>query len=120
MVLMAGYDLPVRAIRQQVCSALDLIVQLERLMDGSRRVTTITEVQRMESDVIGLQPLFEFKVDGMTDRRAVVGSLRSTGLHPTFLDKFEKRDIKLPAGLFQAPNGHVPDHPVTARFGGGR
>ena len=73
MVLMAGYDLPVRAIRQQVCSALDLIVHLERMMDGSRRVTTITEVQRMESDVIGLQPLFEFKIDSVTDKRSVVG-----------------------------------------------
>ena len=64
MVLMAGYDLPVRAIRQQVASALDLIVHLERLEDGSRRVTAITEVQRMESDVITLQDLFEFKVEG--------------------------------------------------------
>ncbi len=122
MVLMAGYDLPLRAIRQQVCSALDLIVHLERLVDGSRRVTTITEVQRMESEVIGLQPLFEFKVDAMSDKRAVVGSLRSTGLRPTFLDKFDKRDIKLPAGLFQAPNGHGPDavSSIGARVGGGR
>ena len=63
MVLMAGFDLPVRAIRQQVASALDLIVHLERLEDGSRRVTSITEVQRMESDVITLQELFEFQVE---------------------------------------------------------
>ena len=63
MVLMAGYDLPVRAIRQQVSAALDLIVHLERLEDGSRRVTAVTEVQRMESDVITLQDLFEFKVE---------------------------------------------------------
>jgi len=123
MVLMAGYDLPLRAIRQQVCSALDLIVQLERMVDGSRRVTAITEVQRMESEVIGLQPLFEFKVDAISDKRALVGSLRSTGLRPTFLDKFEKRDITLPAGLFQAPNGHAPGmlvDPVAARLGNGR
>ncbi|MGH3992218.1 MAG: hypothetical protein ACRDSN_07095, partial [Pseudonocardiaceae bacterium] len=80
------------------------------------------EVQRMESDVIGLQPLFDFKVDAMSDKRAVVGSLRSTGLRPTFLDKFEKRDIKLPAGLFQTPNGHAADGAgaVPARLGGGR
>jgi pilus assembly protein CpaF len=122
MVMMAGYDLPLRAIRQQVCSALDLIVHLERLVDGSRRVTTITEVQRMESDVIGLQPLFEFKVEGTTDKRAVVGALRSTGLRPTFLDKFEKRDVKLPAGLFQAPNGHAAGQlsPMASRIGGAR
>src|SRR5438034_7523672 len=61
MVLMAGYDLPVRAIRQQVASALDMIIHLERLEDGSRRVTAVTEVQRMESDVITLQEIFEFK-----------------------------------------------------------
>ncbi|MDQ3722565.1 MAG: CpaF/VirB11 family protein, partial [Actinomycetota bacterium] len=119
MVLMAGYDLPLRAIRQQVCSALDLIVQLERLVDGSRRVTAITEVQRMESEVIGLQSLFEFKVDAVTDKRALVGSLRSTGLRPTFLDKFEKRDIDLPAGLFQTANGHAAGmlDPMAARLG---
>ncbi|MDP8908165.1 MAG: CpaF family protein [Chloroflexota bacterium] len=122
MVLMAGYDLPLRAIRQQVCSALDLIVHLERMVDGSRRVATITEVQRMESEVIGLQSLFEFKVDTVDDKRALIGSLRSTGLRPTFLDKFEKRDIRLPAGLFHATNGHAGGQlsPIAARLGGGR
>jgi pilus assembly protein CpaF len=103
MVLMAGFDLPVRAIRQQVSSALDLIVHLERLEDGTRRVTSITEVQRMESDVITLQELFEFKIERITEERAVVGSLRSTGLRPTFLSKFEKHGVTLPLGLFQAP-----------------
>ena len=122
MVLMAGYDLPLRAIRQQVCSALDLIVHLERVVDGSRRVTTITEVQRMESDVIGLQPLFEFRLEGMDDRKNVIGGLRSTGLRPTFLDKFEKRDIKLPTGLFQAPAGSGGGQltPLAARLGSAR
>ena len=76
MVLMAGYDLPVRAIRQQVAAALDLIVQLERLQDGSRRVTAITEVQRMESDVITLQDIFEFKVDEVTSDGRVIGALQ--------------------------------------------
>ena len=117
MVLMAGYDLPLRAIRQQVCSALDLIVHLERLMDGTRRVTTITEVQRMESDVIGLQPLFDFKVDSVTAERNVVGSLRATGLRPTFLDKFEKRSIKLPANLFQVVQPVQQVSPLAARVG---
>jgi pilus assembly protein CpaF len=100
MVLMAGFDLPVRAIRQQVASALDLIVHLERLEDGSRRVTAITEVQRMESEVITLQEIFQFKVDHVTQERIVVGGLRSTGLRPTFLHKFEKRGISLPNSLF--------------------
>jgi pilus assembly protein CpaF len=101
MVLMAGYDLPVRAIRQQVSSALDGIIHLERLEDGSRRVTSITEVQRMESDVITMQDLFRFKVDEVTADGTIVGGLRSTGLRPTFLAKFDKRGIALPLGLFQ-------------------
>jgi pilus assembly protein CpaF len=100
MVLMAGYDLPVRAIRQQVASALDLIIHLERLQDGTRRVTAITEVQRMESDVITLQDLFEFRVERVTPEQVVIGDLGATGLRPTFLHKFEKRGITLPIDLF--------------------
>jgi pilus assembly protein CpaF len=99
---MAGYELPVRAIRQQVAAALDLIVHLERLEDGSRRVTAITEVQRMESDVITLQDIFEFKVSEVTPERIVVGNLNPTGLRPTFLEKFEKRGITLPVSLFKS------------------
>jgi pilus assembly protein CpaF len=100
MVLMAGYDLPVRAIRQQVASALDLIIHLERLEDGTRRVTAITEVQRMESDVITLQDIFEFKIERVTPERVVIGQLGSTGLRPTFLYKFDKRGVSLPVDLF--------------------
>jgi pilus assembly protein CpaF len=99
MVLMAGYDLPVRAIRQQVSSALELLVHLERLEDGSRRVTSITEVQRMESDVITLQEVYDFKIDRIMQDRTVVGSLQPTGLRPTFLHKFEKRGVTLPASM---------------------
>jgi pilus assembly protein CpaF len=100
MVLMAGYDLPVRAIRQQVASALDMIIHLERLQDGTRRVTAITEVQRMESDVITLQDLFEFRVERVTPEQVVIGELGATGLRPTFMHKFEKRGITLPIDLF--------------------
>jgi pilus assembly protein CpaF len=100
MVLMAGYDLPVRAIRQQVASALDLLIHLERLEDGSRRVMSIVEVQRMESDTITLQEIFKFDVERVTGDRVVVGGLRGTGLRPTFLQKFERRGITLPLGLF--------------------
>src|ERR671925_605039 len=105
MVLMGGFELPVRAIRGQVASALDLIVHLERLEDGGRRVTAITEVQRMESDVITMQDIFEFKVDHVTPDRVVVGNLHSTGLRPTFLHKFEKRGVSLPVSLFNAGRG---------------
>jgi pilus assembly protein CpaF len=106
MVLMAGYDLPIRAIRQQVSSALDMIVHLERLEDGSRRVTAITEVQRMESDVITLQDIFKFHVDEVSAEGKIVGALRSTGLRLASLSKFERRGVTLPVGLFQ--DGSVP------------
>jgi pilus assembly protein CpaF len=100
MVLMSGYDLPVRAIRQQVSSALDMVVHVERMEDGSRRVTAVTEVQRMESDVITLQDIFEFKIDSFAPDGTINGGLRPTGLRPVFLDKFAKRGIDLPAGIF--------------------
>jgi pilus assembly protein CpaF len=103
MVLMAGYDLPVRAIRHHVSSALDLIVQVERLDDGSRHVTLITEVQRMEGEVITLHNLFEYKLDHIDADRRVVGALLATGLRPSFLSKFERHGIVLPNGLFGSP-----------------
>ena len=102
MVLMAGYDLPVRAIRQQVSSALDLVVHLERLEDGSRRVTAITEVQRMEADVVTLQDLFTFKFSEVANDGKIVGQLAPTGLRPASLHKFEKRGITLPLSMFHA------------------
>ncbi len=111
MVLMAGYELPLRAIRQQVSSALDLIVQLDRLDDGTRHVTAITEVQRMEGETITLQNLFEFHVDRVEADRTVVGRLEPTGLRPTFLSKFERHGIELPHDLFGTPQ--------TAMFGAG-
>ena len=110
MVLMAGYDLPVRAIRQQVSSALDLIVHLDRLEDGSRRVSLITEVQRMESDVITLQDLFDVqaRVDRGRPHRSPASS-SATGLRPMFLAKFEKHGIELPAEpLRDAPRRSSP------------
>jgi pilus assembly protein CpaF len=118
MVLMAGYDLPVRAIRQQVAAALDLIVHLERLQDGSRRVVSITEVQRMESDVITMQELYEFKVEKFLNDGTLVGALVHTGLRPTFLQKFERRGIELPAAMTEngIANGNglptLPDSPA--------
>jgi pilus assembly protein CpaF len=109
MVLMAGYELPVKAIRQQVASALDLIIHLERLQDGSRRVTSITEVGRMESDVITLSELFRFHVDEVGPDRMVVGTLRSTGLRPTFMAKFERHGIVLPSQLFSNGRHRLPE-----------
>jgi pilus assembly protein CpaF len=96
MVMMAGFDLPIRAIREQVSSALDMIVHLERMDDGLRRVTAITEVQRMESDVISLQDIFTFRP------REKYLALLPTGLRPSCEDKFHKHAIELPGELFDA------------------
>jgi pilus assembly protein CpaF len=100
MVLMAGFDLPVRAIRQQVSAALELIVHMERHEDGVRRVTAVAEVQRMESDVITLQDIFKFEVERVDAEHGVVGALQPTGIHPTFFEKFRKHGIELPVELF--------------------
>jgi pilus assembly protein CpaF len=103
MVLMAGFDLPIRAIRQQVASALDMIVHLERMEDGSRRVTAVTEVQRMEADVITLQDIFKFRIDEIAADGAISGGLVSTGLRMASIGKFERRGVVLPIGLFHEP-----------------
>jgi len=101
LVLMAGIALPVRAIRDQVSSALDLIVQQARLKDGSRRVTAITEVEGMESDVVTLQDLFTFDYGaGRDENGRFLGRLTSTGLRPKFTDHLRDLGIDLPPGMF--------------------
>jgi pilus assembly protein CpaF len=99
MVLMAGYDLPLRAVREQIASAIDLLIQIERMSDGTRRVVAVTEVQRMEGEVITLQDLYTFQVDAVAATNHIVGSLKPTGLRPGFLDKFTRRGIELPPDL---------------------
>ena len=89
-------------------SALDLIMHLERMQDGSRRVTSIVEVGRMESDVITLSELFKLCIDEVLPDGTVVGGLRSTGLRPTFLDKFERHGITLPSSLFATARATAP------------
>jgi pilus assembly protein CpaF len=100
MVMMSGFEIPLRAVRQQISSALDVVVQIERLEDGHRRMTSISEVQRMEAEVITMQELFTWRMEHVTGERQFVGSLIPTGLRPTFIEKFEKRGVALPAGLF--------------------
>jgi pilus assembly protein CpaF len=100
MVLMAGMELPLKAIREQVASAIDLIIHLERLRDGTRRVVQVTEVQGMEGDTITLQDLFIFDQTGITNGR-VMGLLKSTGLRPRFAEKFAVNNIALPADVFE-------------------
>ncbi len=99
MILMAGMDLPHRAIREQIAQALDMIIQLERLRDGSRRVVAITEVQGMEGDVITMSDIFKFELAGYEDGRAI-GTLRPTGLRPKAMTKIEAAGIQLPPSVF--------------------
>jgi pilus assembly protein CpaF len=100
MCLMAGMDLPLRAIREQVASAIELIVQQARLRDGSRRVMAISEVTGMEGDVVVLQDIFVFEQTGIDERGKIVGSLRPTGVRPRFIDRFEAMNIYLPPNVF--------------------
>jgi len=100
MVLMAGLELPLRAIREQVSSAIELVIHMERLRDGTRRVTQVTEVQGMETDTILMQDLFMFDQTGIVNGR-VVGALKSTGLRPRFADKFAINNIALPTEIFE-------------------
>ena len=100
MVLMAGMDLPVRAIREQIASAIDLIVQQNRLRDGSRRVTHITEVIGMEGDIIVLQDIFRFEQKGVDDRGRIIGEHQATGIIPKFLSQIEAEGIKLGPDVF--------------------
>jgi pilus assembly protein CpaF len=101
MVLMSGMDLPLRAVREQVSSAINCIIHLERLSDGSRRVVQVAEVQGMEGDVIVMQDIFRFEQTGFKDGR-IVGRLQPTGIRPKYADKIERKGIHLPGQIFGA------------------
>jgi pilus assembly protein CpaF len=102
MVLMAGMELPIKAIREQIASAVDIIVHQSRLKDGSRRITHITEVVGMEGDVITLQDIFLFRQTGKDERGRIVGEIVPAGIKPRFLEKFERMGMMLPADIFSA------------------
>ena len=106
MVLMAGMELPIRAVREQIAAALDVIVHLNRLRDGTRRVTKITEVQGMQGDVVTLQDIYAFDYDsGMDDQGRYVGHLRPTGIRPTFSERLGHAGIALAPALFGGTRG---------------
>ncbi len=101
MVLMAGFDLPMRAIREQIASAVDLIIHVSRLKDGTRRVTHVTEVEGMEGEIITLQDIFMFDFGMGVDEDGIYkGRLKATGIRPTFSEDLENQGIRLPADLF--------------------
>jgi enamine deaminase RidA (YjgF/YER057c/UK114 family) len=121
MVLMTGYELPLRAIREQIASAVDLIVHTARLKDGSRRVVNITEIYGIEDDEILTQDVFAFEQTGVRDGK-IEGALNPTGIRPTFMAQFQKNGVKLPPGEFGIPTEANakpgPRLPRKGRWGG--
>ena len=112
MVLMAGYELPLRSIREQIASAVDLIVHTARLKDGTRKVVNITEVYGVEDDEILTQDIFAFEQTGVVDGK-IQGTLKPTGIRPTFMGQFKASGIRLPRGEYGIP-AEDPDHPTPA------
>jgi pilus assembly protein CpaF len=101
MIMMGGYELPIKAMRQQISSAVDLIIQANRLQGGPRKVTSITEVMNMEQDVVIMQDIFRFKQLGIDQNGRCFGQFESTGVRPSFVGRLEAAGIKLPSNLFQ-------------------
>ncbi|MCC2684003.1 MAG: CpaF family protein [Paenibacillaceae bacterium] len=100
MVLLAGIELPVKAIREQIAGAIDVIIQQSRLKDGSRKIINITEVQGMEGDIIVLQDIFTFRQYGVDEQGKVIGKLLPTGVRPKFYEKLESSGIHIPSSVF--------------------
>jgi pilus assembly protein CpaF len=117
MVLMAGYELPVKAIREQINSAINLIMHLDRMADGRRIVTSVTELQGLEGDTILLQDIFKYKAGVSEDHGRSGGALVATGLRPKFLDKLREAGIEVPAKAFRAPDRPRPAPPTRLRGG---
>jgi pilus assembly protein CpaF len=105
MVLMAGMDFPLKVVRQQISSAVDVIVQQSRLRDGTRKVTAITEVVGMEGDVIVLTDIFKFEQTGIGQDGKIIGELKATGIRPLFTPRLEAAGLKLGAEVFMPPAG---------------
>jgi enamine deaminase RidA (YjgF/YER057c/UK114 family) len=119
MILMTGYELPMRAIREQIASAVDVIVHTARLRDGSRKIVSITEVYGVEDDDILTQEIFKFEQTGIDANGRIEGQLKPTGLRPTFMPTFMLRGVELPEGEYGIPPAD-PNRPVMrgkARWG---
>jgi pilus assembly protein CpaF len=101
MIMMAGLDLPIKAMRQQICSAVDLIIQANRLQGGPRKITSITEVMGMEQDMIIMQEIFRYKQLGIDQNGRTYGQFEATGVRPSFVSRLESSGIKLAGNLFQ-------------------
>ena len=100
MVLMAGFEMPIKAIREQISSAIELVLQQSRLKDGSRKITHITEIQHMEGEIITTQELFRFEQTGMDENGKLIGHVVATGMQPGFMEKFQINGVSLPDNFF--------------------
>jgi len=100
MIMMAGFELPMKAMRQQIASAVDIVIQANRLQGGPRKITSITEVMNMEQDVIIMQEIFKFKQLGVDQNGRAYGQFEATGVRPTFVNRLETKGVKLPANMF--------------------
>lgn len=100
MVLMAGFEMPIKAIREQISSAIELVLQQSRLKDGSRKITHITEIQHMEGEIITTQELFHFEQTGMDENGKLMGHFVATGMQPGFMEKFQINGVSLPDNFF--------------------
>jgi pilus assembly protein CpaF len=101
MIMMAGMELPIKAMRQQISSAVDLIIQANRLQGGPRKITSITEVMNMEQDIIIMQDIFRYKQLGLDQNGRAYGQFEATGVRPSFMQRLEASGVKLPTNLFQ-------------------
>ena len=98
---MAGFELPLKALRQQIASAVDLIVQANRLQGGPRKITHITEILGMEQDTIVMQDIFKYNQDGVDEKGRAVGHFIATGIRPGFMSRLEQSGVRLPASAFR-------------------
>jgi len=110
MVLMSGMDLPLKVVRQQISSAVDLIIQQTRLKDGSRKVTAITEVVGMEGEIVVLTDIFKFEQTGIGEKGKIVGELKATGIRPIFSPRLEAAGFKLGGEVFMPPSSSGSSH----------
>src|SRR5688572_25480326 len=100
MIMMNGFELPIKAMRQQISSSIDLIIQANRMQGGPRKITSITEVMNMEQDVIIMQEIFRFRQLGVDQNGRAYGQFESTGVRPTFISRLEAKGVKLPSNMF--------------------
>lgn len=111
LCLMAGMDLPAKAIREQVAGAVNLIIQISRMSDGSRKLMYITEVVGMQGDTVTLQDIFKYKEEGFDKNRKIIGQFQASGLIPTFIEEFEQKGVSIPRNLFMSSEAATVNKP---------